>query len=171
MHYWVVVNAPDPFEEPDWTPEDAVKMIVGELGSLPPQWLFNRRGQGLRPPGFDRVKPGDGVLLYNGASYGPPESAFLAYATAKGAEPVPEERRFRILLRKPMGRLEPVTLDSLRSSKQARVSKLGFGEMYKARHGPLNDLGAYPGSSSSAPGRAETRWTVIVSAGTGALEL
>lgn len=171
--YWVVVNTRD---VPGWTPEKAVDMVLGKwMPGEPPQWLFDRSPKGGRPNNFARVEIGDRVLLFNGIKSDEPKKSFLAHATVTGKadRAGPEQDRYQLQFGVPLGRLNPVSLDALRSSTNPSILPGEFRVLFKGhQHGPLDDLGIDPvgprpiGSVVDA-GLASRRWQIILQVGEG----
>jgi len=166
--YWVVTNRPARAEALEWTSADAVDMILGDYDEGAPRWSFNPSPSRNPPKGFAKVRDGDQLLLYNGFDSKHDSRAFLAYAAVKRTAQVDGE--FRILLQLPLGRLRPVEMRQLWTSRNAQVIAAEFQGLFRGyTHGPLDNLAAYPGPSSRHPARGRLRWRVILDVGTGSL--
>jgi hypothetical protein len=170
MSYWVVVNHPTAAEAHVWTPEHAIRMIIGKLDRKPPMWAFNPPTNHRPPSNIQKVREDDSVLLYNGAYGLAPSQSFLAFAQVKEVVSLGDDHR--LLLKGPMGVFgTPVSLTRLQMSKNPRILEAPFARLFSYHHGPLDNLGSYPGRPETDPERGARRYAVIMEAGSGELSM
>lgn len=145
-------------------------MVLGRYDRRPPRWLFNPTPSGNPPLAFARIKDDDELLLYNAANSVDHPRSFTAYARVSEAAKFGDE--FSLLLKEPMGRLNPVRILDLWQSLSPRVTQSKFSGLFGHYHrGPIDNLASHPGSAEGNPGRGARRWRVIMDAATWRLRL
>lgn len=158
--YWVVVNQPTMRESHAWTTEDATDLILGMYDNHGPRWSFNPRPSGMPPASFSNVRPGDGLLLYNGSRPSDSPRSFLASGVVSKTTVIRGEAL--IELEMPRRFEVPVVLSDLWGADHPDVLAAEMQSLFRRyRHGPLDNLASHPGSGQLHPNRGLRRWKLV----------